>query len=415
MRIGLFLECSSDNGGAFQQSFSAIELLTRSSAIIHELVVFTPFEQTRRLLLKHGISAVRFTHRGYRLLDRWSATVLGGAVLRRLRRLGLPRLGRHLDALLDEHGIDLVILNDVDETVRRIGDHPFIITIYDVDHRDHPEFPEAYADRLFERMERTHLAVVPRALAVITNCASIARRITSLYHVDEDRIIILPLVPSVAVRRHAAGEGSTTVEEVRRKYDLPRRYVFYPAWFLFHKNHLYLLEGLAELERRHGIELHAVLCGGDPKGERAIIERQVRELGLTERVRFLGLVPDEDIPPLYQAAVALVMPSYFGPTNLPPVEAITLDCPAICSDLPGCREQMGEAALYCNLADPSSLGDHLAALIQDPALVDRLKHAGRRLADELSKLDYGERLAPLFDHYAYVRRRWAPAEAALDR
>jgi glycosyltransferase involved in cell wall biosynthesis len=410
MRIGVFLECSHDNGGAFQQSFSAVEALTHG-AVQHEVVVFTPFEETRRLLSEHGIDAVRFQHRGYRLLDRWSSTVVGGAILRRLRRLGLRRLGRHLDAVLDDHGIDLVILNHLDETVRRIGDHPFIITIYDVDHRDHPEFPEAFSDRLFDRVERTHLAVLTRALAVITNSACIARRIADLYQVDPERIIVLPLVPSLPVRRHAAGKGSTTVEEVRRKYHLPDRYVFYPAWFLFHKNHLYLLEGLLELERRHGIVLHAVFCGGDPQGQRARVERQVQALGLRERVQFLGLVPDADIPALYQGAVALVMPSYFGPTNLPPVEAVTLDCPAICSDLPGCREQMGDAALYCDLADPANLADHLRALVQDPALVDRLKHAGRRLAAELAQIDYAERLAPLLDDYAYVRRRWAWPES----
>jgi glycosyltransferase involved in cell wall biosynthesis len=408
MRIGLILGCAPDNGGAFRQSLSAVELLTRRGAIKHEFVVFTPSEETRGLLSKHGINAIRFSHRGYRLLDRWSATVLGGAIMRRLRRLGLRQLGRHLDALLDHNGIDLVISNDIEDgVIQRIGDHPFIVTVFDIDHRDHPEFPEACVDRLFERVERMHLAVLPRALAVITNCACIARRIASLYHVDPTRIVVLPLVPSLAVRRHAAGKGSTTVEEVRRKYDLPPHYVFYPAWFLFHKNHLYVLESLVELERRHGLALHAVFCGGDRDQGQARVERQAQALQLSGRVHFLGLVPDEDVPALYQGAFALVMPSYFGPTNLPPIEAVTLDCPAICSDLPGCHEQMGDAALYCDLADPASLADHLAALMQDPALVERLKQAGRRLAAELAKIDYGEKLAPLLDEYAYVCRRWA--------
>ena len=102
----------------------------------------------------------------------------------------------------------------------------------------------------------------------------------------------------------------------------------------------------------------------------------MQALGLTERVHFLELVPDEDIPALYEGALALVMPAYNGPTNLPPLEAVTLGCPVICSDLPGCREQMGDAALYCNLTDVSSLADQLAALIQDSELLDHLRKAG---------------------------------------
>ena len=123
-------------------------------------------------------------------------------------------------------------------------------------------------------------------------------------------------------------------------------------------------------------------------------------------MKFLGLVPDEDIPALYDGALALVMPSYCGPTNIPPLEAVTLGCPVIYSDLPEFREQMGDAALYCNLADSSSLADQLAALIQDPELIAHLQKAGSRLAAEIAKIDYGERLAAVLDNYAYVRRRW---------
>jgi glycosyltransferase involved in cell wall biosynthesis len=407
MRIALVFECLHDaHGGAFQQALSTIERLTRKNARKHDFVVFTTFEQTRQLLLKEGIKSVRIKQGIFRLLDRSSATVIGGGILRRLRRLGLRRLGRHLDALLDDNGVDLVLLTETVDSAMRIGDHPIIVTILDLDHRDHPEFPEIYSNRTFERIERVLVNTLTRALAVITNSPSSARRIASLYQVDPERIIELPFLPSLTVRRHAAGDGLTTAEEVRRKYDLPARYVFYPAFFFPFKNHLYLLEGLIALERKHGIVLHAVLCGAGSPLHRAVVERQVRALKLTERVHFLGLVPDQDIPALYEGALALAMPAYNGPVNLPPLEAVTLGCPVICSDLPGCREQMGDAALYCNLAEPSSLADQLAALVHDPQLVPHLRKAEQRLAAEIAKIDYNQRLASVFDSYSYVRRRW---------
>jgi glycosyltransferase involved in cell wall biosynthesis len=124
-------------------------------------------------------------------------------------------------------------------------------------------------------------------------------------------------------------------------------------------------------------------------------------------VHFLGLVPDEDVPALYEGAVALVMPAYFGPTNLPPLEAVTLGCPVIYSDLPEFREQMGTAALYCDLENVLSLTDHLAALMNEATLLDQLQKAGKNLAADVAKLDYGERLRPILDKYAYDRQRWA--------
>lgn len=408
MRIAVFLETAPTDGGAFQQALSTIEMLARESGARHEFVVFTPFRETRQLLFeRHGIAAIRFRSRLIRHLDMLSATRFGEAILRRLRSIGFRRLGRHLDALLDDHGIDLVLLTDVTEVGLRIGHHPFIATVMDLDHRDHPEYPEHFIAWESEKRDRILRSTLPRALAVIANSSSGTDRIASLYHVERGRIIGLPFVPSVAVRRRASASGLPNVATVRAKYELPERYVFYPAYYVFHKNHLYLLEGLVELERKHGLSVHAVFCGADPRGDRAVLEQQARTLGLMGRVRFLGLVPDEDIPALYDGAFAVVSPSPFGPTNLQPIEAVTLGRPVICADLPGCREQMGTAALYCDLADPSTLAAQLASLVHDPDLVVRLRHAGHALADTLAKLNYGEQLARLFDDYAYVRRRWA--------
>lgn len=407
MRIAVFLESPPDSGGGFVQALSTVESLMRMGEKQHEIVVFTPVERTHRRLLDYGIKSVVYKSWGLRLMDRLSSTVAGGAILRRLRRLGFRRLGRHLDALLDDHAIDLVVFSELAEAALRISDHHYIVTLWDLDHRDYLEFPEKYVDRLFERVETTYGITLIRALAVIANSSWEARRIAALYHVDPHRIVVLPFLPSLAVRRHAAGVKLVTADMVRRKYDLPERYLFYPAYFSYHKNHLYILEALIDLERRHGIVLNAVFCGGGDPGDQTIVERQTKALGLTARVHFLGRVADEDVPPLYEGALCLVMPTYCGPTNLPPLEAVTLGCPVIYSDLPGCREQMGDAALYCDLANPSSLADLLATLIQDPTQADRLRKAGGALAGEIAQIDYGKLLSPVFEKYAYIRRRWA--------
>ena len=49
------------------------------------------------------------------------------------------------------------------------------------------------------------------------------------------------------------------------------------------------------------------------------------------------------------------MPTYFGPTNIPPLEAFSLNVPVCYSDLDGLREQVGEAAFLMNLKNPESL------------------------------------------------------------
>lgn len=406
MRIAIFVESLPDTGGGFQQGLTTADALLRRPTDGHEFVVLTPHRETQARLAAHGIASTLYAHRAVRLVDTSSATTAGNAILRRLRKLGLRRLGRHLDAFLDDHRIDLALFNECGGAVLRIGDHPFMVTVWDLDHRDHPEFPEAYRDRVFERRERTLGMTLTRAMAVISNSAWGSRRIASLYGVDPHRIVELPFLPSIAVRRHAAGEGKITSEEVRRKYELTHPFVFYPVYYLPQKNHLYLLEGLVELEKRHGIALDAVFCGKGDEWHKRTVERQIEALGLKGRVRSLGWVPDEDIPALYQSAVALAMPTYCGPTNLPPLEAVMLGCPVVYSDLAGCREQMGDAALYCDLDDVSVLADHLAALMTDRELRDRLVRAGHALGANISRVDYLDLLAPTLERYEYIRRRW---------
>jgi glycosyltransferase involved in cell wall biosynthesis len=407
MRIGLFLESSAEVGGGFQQALSTIDALTRSQTGAHQLVVLTPHKSIVDAFKKRGIEAIQFRSSLLsRALDRASATRGGGIFLRGLRRLGLRRLGRHFDAFLDKHKIDLVWFSETSELALCLSDHHFVFTVWDTCHRDWLEFPEVYSAREFEIREHRYRSLLPRAVAVIADSAAGAARIAELYGVDRKRIVELPFLPSLDVRARAGKVQNNEIDEVRRRFGLRAPYVFYPAQFWSHKNHLYLLEGLKELENRHGIQLDAVFVGHD-KGNADLVRRQAVALGIAPRVHMLGHVSGGDLATLYAGAVALVMPTYFGPTNIPPLEAGLLSCPVIYSDFPEFREQMGDGALYCDLSDPASLAGHLAALVGDNGVRQQLIESGRKRAAESLGVDYGKNLAHVVDLYAERRRRYS--------
>ena len=102
------------------------------------------------------------------------------------------------------------------------------------------------------------------------------------------------------------------------------------------------------------------------------------ELGLSNQVYFLGFVDNEDIINLYKDSIALVMPTYFGPTNIPPLEAFTLGTPVLYSDLPGLRDQVGDSALLLDLKNPSSMSKHVYSLINNLELRKELIDSGKR-------------------------------------
>jgi glycosyltransferase involved in cell wall biosynthesis len=62
---------------------------------------------------------------------------------------------------------------------------------------------------------------------------------------------------------------------------------------------------------------------------------------------------------LYQSVGIVVFPSFCGPDNLPPLEAISHSVTAAISDLPGLKEQWGEAFYYFDPDSPSSIANSI--------------------------------------------------------
>jgi glycosyltransferase involved in cell wall biosynthesis len=172
------------------------------------------------------------------------------------------------------------------------------------------------------------------------------------------------------------------------------------------------VEALAELERSDNVAADLVLTGSKMGEIRertyAGLMARVRELGLERRVHYLGYAPGPDVAALYAEAVALVMPTFFGPTNIPILEAWNLDCPVITSDIRGVREQAGDAAL---LADPRSVEaivDAIRRIWSDADLRRDLITRGRRRRALYGREEYASRLSSILDQASELVRNGTP-------
>ena len=192
-------------------------------------------------------------------------------------------------------------------------------------------------------------------------------------------------------------------KNVRERYGLPERYFFYPAQFWPHKNHLNLVEALGVLAGR-GLRPDLAFAGSmtSPIRQRAYQEVVARahELGVEGNVHLLGYVAQEDMPALYAEAVALAMPTYFGPSNIPPTEAWTIGCPVLTSDIRGIREQSGDAAVLVDPRSPEAIAGGLARLWEDERLRSDLVVRGRERLAAFSHEDYVRRVAEIMDEAA---------------
>lgn len=258
---------------------------------------------------------------------------------------------------------------------------PYLCPVHDFEHRIHPHFPEVSHHGEQVKREYLYRNIARSASCVLVDSETGKEDMLRFYGefgIGPDRVQVLPFLPSPALAAEASAEERA---EVRRRHNLPERFFFYPAQFWPHKNHRRLVEAVALLAERDGLDIGLVFAGTyDDEIRRAChddVASICRERGLEPRVRFLGYVPDADMAGLYGESVALVMPTFAGPTNIPVLEAWQRGCPVLTSDQRGNREHAGDAALLVDPESVPAIADGMKRLWQDEALRTALAARGR--------------------------------------
>ena len=159
----------------------------------------------------------------------------------------------------------------------------------------------------------------------------------------------------------------------------------------------HLLRAVAMLRDR-GIALDVVLAGDGPS--RAGLARLAEELGLRERVEFLGEVAHDDVPGVLQRLDIFAMPSTWEGFGVSALEASAMELPAVASDIHGIPDVVldGETGLLVPPADVGALADAIARLAGDAALRRAMGAAGRA---------YVERAYRWQDNAALMERLYA--------
>lgn len=281
-------------------------------------------------------------------------------------------------------------------------DVPYITTIFDLQHRIQPYFPEVSEQGEWKHREQHYRKLLQRATTIVTGTETGKAEIERFYQIPPERIKVNPF-PTPHFAEHVSEEQNVSVIE---KYHLPQKYLLYPAQFWPHKNHINLLRALHRLRDRFHITLPLVLVGAD-KGNKGHILQELSRLELSHQVHFLGFMAQEELVALYRSALALAFVSFFGPDNLPPLEAFALGCPVIASDVPGHREQLGDAALFVNPAQPETIALAIKSLVENETLRLNLIQRGSMRAATWTGGNYVETIFSILDEFQTVRNCWS--------
>ncbi|MBI4680616.1 MAG: glycosyltransferase family 4 protein [Nitrospirae bacterium] len=313
-KIGLFIESEPFSGGMFKYNqimLNAVAALPKNKFSV--VVVYTS-----------GLWVKYFD--AYNLKTVFAqSSFFGSALGYAWRLLGLPKgVWRQISpyfqpiakTLLREK-CDLWVFPSIDAWSYQ-APVPALVSIYDLMHRYERKFPEVSEKGEFRRREKHYKNICKWAKGVLVDSKVGKQQVMESYGLEESRIFLFFYIAPGHIYSHKVPN------DFDLRYDLPKKFIFYPAQFWEHKNHKGLISAVGKSIPVIQ-DLKLVLAGSKKNGYDSA-KKLVKELKIEDHVLFLGYVPDEDMPELYRRARALVMPTFFGPTNIPPLEAFVVGC-----------------------------------------------------------------------------------------
>ena len=264
-------------------------------------------------------------------------------------------------------------------------------------------FPDIYlANPEVNVWYRTRLGLVRRADRVLAISEATANDAIEQLGLPEERVVVVGA--GVSERFHPPASRDAALSALREQMPwLEEGYVLYTGGIEPRKNIDRLLDsyaGLAgELRARHQL---VIVCRVQPS-ERALLDAQLRRLGVTGQVRFPGFVPDEDLVRLYQAAELFVFPALYEGFGLPIAEAMASGTPVIAARSSSLTELVQDDEALFDPRETESIRATLERALIDDRLREHLR--SRQLDERHTWRGVAERTAAAYEELISTGRR----------
>ena len=258
---------------------------------------------------------------------------------------------------------------------------PTVVTIHDVIPLRLPAYQP-------NRKIKTYMQLIAQAAQRTTMIITVSQ------HAKQDIIDRLHIPPSrIRVIYEAAGDEYQPIQdpqrqaEVRNRYGLGERYVFYLGGLDVRKNVPQLIRAFAQLYHQLDDPDLRLLIAGNPDKQKGPLFPDPRpiaqELGVSNQITY-RFVEEEDKPVLYSGASVFVFPSLYEGFGLTPLEAMSCGTPVVCSNRTSLPEVVGDAALSVDPEDTRALVEAMYSVLTNPALETELRDRSLRQASQFN-------------------------------
>lgn len=250
-----------------------------------------------------------------------------------------------------------------------------IVTMHDISWAKHPEwFPYIKGRQITLRAKHA----IRNAEAIICGTKFVSNEIINWYSIDDSRLHVTPYGVD-----ETKSISDSEVSSFKKKYDLPRPFVLCVGDLQPRKNVARLIEAFNIFLDSSNDDYELVLTGKQAWNFKDIF-RVVKNVDLEKKVRFMGYLPQEDMPALYQSAFMFVYPSLYEGFGFPPLEAMSHDVPVAASNTGAVAEVVGAAGLSFDPLNTKDIAKSLESISKDERLRKNLVSAGRKRIKDFS-------------------------------
>tara|TARA_A100001011_G_C14298645_1_gene839692 strand:- start:168 stop:1358 length:1191 start_codon:yes stop_codon:yes gene_type:complete len=395
MNIGVvFSDTQTSIGGGLSYQIKLAKIIKKISGI--NIYYFSSDKDTINELKSQNIKAIYFN------LNYFDKLIF------RLKRLRFfSNLSNFIDTRLDKkfekYDIELVYFLSPNSHSIYLENLSYIFTVWDLCHRDHPEFPEVRKHFSFENREKLFNQVLPKASKIIAESSLGKQNLVQRYNVDSDKCVIL----NMPVSHFDEDELNVTedfIKNTKKKFNISNQFIFYPAQIWAHKNHVYVLDALKILIKKNQ-KIDFVFCGKD-KGNLDNILSYAKKNSLENQIKYLNFIDKKELVALYKSSLALVMPSYFGPTNIPPLEAFRLSTSVI-YPIHDTEEILFNNSIFeIKLDEPKTLVENIEKILKKDPIIEIKKQNGLKYLSNHNDELLRNNLNQIFHDFEKKMKTW---------
>lgn len=235
---------------------------------------------------------------------------------------------------------------------------PFVVTIHDLLWHHYQgtsvtTLPKAIYWLKYLGYRFISTQAISRAQRIFVPAKTVAADLESTLGVSQKRITVTyEGVDRDSLKTVHTTNSETTVDPSLLK----KKYLIFVGSLYPHKNIKIVLEAL----QQH-IDISLIIVGSRNVFQDSVKE-QVKAMGLSQRVHFLGFVPDSALSVLYKHALALIQPSFSEGFGLTGIEAMSVGTPVIASNIEVFKELYGKSALFFDPFSVQDLSDAISKL-----------------------------------------------------